>query len=173
MATSSEQRAIALLGAGVIPSAVAKAVGISDSRISQLLADPEIAKQVAEARFNSLLEETERDKKYDNLEDALLAKCEKLLPYMNRPMEVFRALIEVNKAKRRGASAPESLTESTRPVQITIPVVVSTKFMVSANNQVIQAGEQPLVTIQAAQLDRMLENVREQPSTSEEAFGFR
>ena len=58
------------------PEQTASAVGLSVSRISQLLSDPEFSAQVAELRFNNLQKHNERDSAYDTMEEKLLKKLE-------------------------------------------------------------------------------------------------
>lgn len=151
-ATTTEERALALLGAGVPPEQVAPAVGVTVSRISQLLSDPEFTAKVANLRFEALSKHNERDSKYDSIEDRLVDKLSDLLPLMMRPMEVLKAIQVINTAKRRGQSAPDHITNQQVVVSITMPTTIINKFVVNGNNQVIQAGNQELLTIQSGSL---------------------
>jgi hypothetical protein len=65
--TSTETRALALLGQGIEPGIVANSLGVDPSRISQLLSDENFAAQVAELRFENLAKHSMRDNKYDNM----------------------------------------------------------------------------------------------------------
>ena len=67
--TLTEERALALLGSGVSPTAVAASLGITDSRISQLLSDENFAAEVATLRYQNLQKHNARDSAYDSLED--------------------------------------------------------------------------------------------------------
>ena len=49
--TSTETRALSLLGQGLGPEVVAAAVGVSTSRISQLLGDPEFSAKVLQRAY--------------------------------------------------------------------------------------------------------------------------
>jgi hypothetical protein len=149
---STEERALQLLGSGLGPEIVASAVGVTASRISQLLSDPEFAAEVATLRFQSLQSHNERDNKYDTLEDALLAQLKNCLPLMHKPLEIVRAIGVINSAKRRGASAPEQITHQNTVLNLVIPIALIQKFTTNINNQVIHAGEQTLETIQSGTL---------------------
>ena len=70
--TSVEERALHLLGSGVPADSVASALGVTPSRISQLLAEDSFSKKVAALRYDSLQKHNRRDGKYDSLEDTLL-----------------------------------------------------------------------------------------------------
>ena len=154
--TSTESRALALLGQGLGPETVASAIGVSVSRISQLLSETEFAASVAELRFKNLSKHNERDNEYDRLEDELISKMRDLMPFMVRPMEVARVLQIINAAKRRGSSTPESITNQQTVVQLNMPVSIYQKFTVNANNQVIQAGQQQLITVQSGNMAKLL-----------------
>ena len=145
--TTTEERAMTLLGYGANPESVAAACGVDPSRISQLVSDPHFAAQVAELRFQNLAKYNERDSKYDTLEDELLEKLDTLKDLICNPMQVLKALQVLNTAKRRGSSSPEAIINNTQIVNLSMPTIIITKFQTNQNNQVIKAGSQDLVTI--------------------------
>ena len=151
-ATTTEERALSLLGAGVTPEQVASALGVTVARISQLCSDPQFTARVAELRFEALNKHNERDSSYDSMEDRLISKLEDLLPLMMRPMEVLKAIQVINGAKRRGQSAPEQVTAQQTVVSIVMPTTIVNKFVTNINNQVVKAGSQDLLTIQSGTL---------------------
>jgi predicted transcriptional regulator len=152
--TSTETRALSLLGAGVSPEQVAAALGVTPSAISQMLSREDFALAVSQLRYEALSKHNERDSTYDSLEDKLLLKLKDLLPLMMRPMEVLKALQVLNGAKRRGQSAPEQITNQQTVVNITMPTTIVNKFVTNSRNQVIQAGTQELETLQSGVLLR-------------------
>jgi len=159
--SATEDRALALLGQGLSPAVVASAIGVSESRISQLLSQADFASAVTELRYKSLLQHNERDSKYDALEDKLLEKMQNILPFMVKPMEILKALTTVNAAKRRGAgsSAGTDGAPSTI-VQLIMPSAVFNQFtaqniQLNTQNQVVKAGDQSLVTIQSGRMDAL------------------
>ena len=160
--TSTESRAMALLGQGLGPETVASAIGVSVSRISQLLSETEFAASVADLRFKNLSKHNERDNAYDLLEDELILKMRDLMPFMVRPMEVARVLQIINAAKRRGSSAPEAITNQQTVVALNMPINVYQKFTVNAVNQVVQAGQQQLITVQSGQMSNLLDRARKE-----------
>jgi hypothetical protein len=158
--TSTETRALTLLGQGLGPEVVAAAVGVSTSRISQLLSDPTFSSQVADLRYKHLSKHNDRDNAYDRMEDTLLEKLQDLLPFMMRPMEVLKAIQVINQAKRRGSSAPESITSQQTVVQLLMPTQILQSFTTNINNQVVKAGAQDLVTIQSSNMTKMLDSMK-------------
>lgn len=169
--TGTESRALELLGSGLPPETVAAAVGVTVSRISQLLSDETFAAEVAELRYKNLANHNARDSSYDGLEDKLLEKMKDLIPFMMKPSEILRAIQVINGAKRRGQSTPESIVNQQTVVQLLMPTQIMQKFTTNINNVVVQAGEQELVTMQTGVLlnklkAKALEKEGEQSGTS-------
>ena len=160
--TSTEDRALALLGSGITPSTVAASLGVSESRISQLLSNDTFAARVAELRYESLQKHNLRDSSYDSLEDELLEKMKDCIPLMHRPMEILKAISVINAAKRRGQSNPESITEKQQIIQLQIPVQIINKFSTNIQGQVTEITtsednqSHSLLTIQSGSLDSLV-----------------
>ena len=152
MTSTVKERALQLLGQGIAPSIVASSCGVTESAVSQWVSDPEFAAQIAELRFSNLQKHNERDSHYDSLEDRLHKKMEDLLPLMVRPMEVLKAIQVINQAKRRGASAPDSIIQQQTIIQLNIPTQIIQKFQINSQNMVTQAGDQELLTLQSGTL---------------------
>lgn len=157
--TSTESRALELLGQGLSNTVVATALGISESRVSQLLSDEEFSKKVRELRYQNLQKHNKRDNSYDELEDKVLKKLHQAVDFVTKPLELTRIMQVVNSAKRRGTSAPEALTVNQTVVNLSLPNAILQKYNVVVNNQsnqVVQAGSQNLTTIQASSLKKLL-----------------
>lgn len=155
--TSTEGRALHLLGQGLPATVVASHLGVSDSRISQLLSDPNFAAKVQEARFLSLQSLTETDTKYNSIEKTLLNKLESLVGTLYRPREILSAISVINNAKRRGASpgGETGPTNHATVVHLTLPIAIQHKFITNINSQVIgiedaEGNVQTLVTATAS-----------------------
>ena len=163
MTTATTERALKLLGNGVSAEQTAAALGVTPARISQLLADESFSQQVSEMKYQNLLSHSERDSQLDTLEDKLINKIEHLLPLVMRPMEAIKALQVVNGAKRRGSQGLAGASATQNIVQIAVPTQITQKFVTNIQNQVIQAGDQQLLTIQSGTL---LKNITaENPET--------
>ena len=140
---------------------VASALGVTVSRISQLISDPDFSAAVSELRYKFLLKNNDRDNSYDSMEEALQQKLKDLLPFMVKPFEVLKAIQIINAAKRRGVAATDTPTERSNVVQLSLPVNIFNQnvvqnIQVNINNQVTRAGDQDLITIQSGQMDKML-----------------
>lgn len=155
---AAESRALKLLGSGCTPEVTATATGISVSRVSQLLSDPNFAAKVAELRFASVEKHSDRDQKYDDIEDQLVGMLKDVLPFLMKPMEIIRAIQTINGLKRRGSSAVEAIQNQQTVVSLLMPVQIVQKFTTNINNQVIQAGSQTLETVQSGSLLQAAKN---------------
>lgn len=136
-----------LLGNGQSPAVVALALGVDISRISQLLSEDDFAQKVAELRFQNLQSATLRDQKYDALEDHFLQKLEDIKDFFVKPQEVFRALVLLNKAQRRGQVDPTAGQQFKTVVKLSLPGVVKAQFQVDANGVVIGVEARELTTM--------------------------
>jgi hypothetical protein len=163
-----ETKALTLLGQGFAPAMVASAIGCSESRISQLLSQDEFAESVAAARFKNLSAQTDRDARYDSLEDQLLARLEKSLGMLFDPMKIAKLLSMINVAKRRGAVAPEQIASPSSIVNLNMPTQIFQQFVTNVNNQVIKAGEQELITMQSGRMQSLLESAAGKKSDRKE-----
>jgi hypothetical protein len=135
------------------------------------MSEEAFARAVTERRFINLQAATSRDKSYDDIEDALIDKMRDLLPMMYKPMEVLRAITVINAAKRRGAAAPDNTVIHQTVVQLTLPAIVQSRFIKNINNQVIEAGEQQLVTIPAKHLTDKLKQYNTSETNYEHIAG--
>lgn len=157
LTTSTEERALQLLGSGIAAENVAAALGVTPSRIAQLLSDEEFSKKVETLRYENLQRHNLRDDHYDRIEDTLLGKLERSISLMFKPQEILRAIQVVNGAKRRGQSAPQQVTNQNTIVNLIMPKTIINKFSTNADNQVIRAGEQELHTMPASNLLKQIE----------------
>lgn len=159
--TTTEDRALQLLGQGTPASVVAQALGVTEGRISQLLADEEFAAEVQERRFLSTQKFTALDDQYFELEEKLVQKLNKVMPLLTKPRDIVQAMTAVNNTKRRGAQvAAGSQTVNQQVVVLNMPEQVIRKFVSNGNNQVVEVRDSEgnadsLVTVTSGALDRL------------------
>lgn len=147
ISTLTKERALTLLGQGIPPSAVANALGVEPSYISQLMSVPEFSESVAEKKYVALSKHNERDGVIDQIEDSLLGKLKDSVTYMTRPMEILKSFQIINAAKRKGQTTPEHMITKQDVIPLTIPNVVLNKVTVNVHNQVIKIGDKSLLTM--------------------------
>lgn len=150
--SSTEEKAMILLGKGIGSEPVAAALGVTPSRISQLLSQEGFAQKVADLRYQNLQKHNERDGQYDKIEDKLLSKLDKAIPLLIKPESILKAITVVNSAKRRGQDSPDVATTNKNIVNLILPTNIAEKFTIDINNQVTRAGEQELLTMPSGNL---------------------
>lgn len=154
----TEERALELLGdSGLSPGIVAKTLGVTPARISQMLADPVFAEEVRRRRIIEIQKYAKRDQKIDRIEDTVLTKLEKSLPLMHKTGEILNAVKILTGIKRHTALPSDTTDDSAAMVQITLPTAAAQNFTVKVdvNNNVIQAGSQSLITAPMSSVVKM------------------
>lgn len=149
---STKERLIELLGSGISPAIAASAVGCTESYVSQLLSDEQVAAQISALRFANLQAASSRDKKMDSLEDTLLDKLQTTIPLMMRPGEILKAVATVNAMKRRGSAAPESMHIHNQVINLQLAPKTSVHFQLSANKELVEVAGRTLTTMSSPQL---------------------
>tara|TARA_R100000789_G_scaffold1012_3_gene3669 strand:- start:37561 stop:38202 length:642 start_codon:yes stop_codon:yes gene_type:complete len=157
--STTEEKALELLGNGIANELVASAIGVTPARITQLLADENFALEVQKRRFINLQKHSMRDNIYDELEDITLQKLKRAIKsgMIVKPEMLLKALKIFNEAKRRGSASTNNITDTGDIVQINIPQIVKQTFVTNINNQVVQVGDRELETISADKLQKSLE----------------
>lgn len=154
----TEERALELLGdSGLAPGIVAKTLGVTPARISQMLADPLFAEEVRRRRIIEIQKYSKRDQKVDRIEDKVLDKLEKALPLMHKTGEILNAVRVLTGIKRHTAVAADTTDDNAAMVQITLPTSAAQSFTVrvDVNNNVVQAGSQSLITAPMSSVVKM------------------
>lgn len=147
--SSGKEKALELLGAGLENVVVANALGVSESMVSQWLSDDTFANEVQKLKLQNLTEATSRDRKWNTLEDQLLDKLEKLLPFIVNPGVVLQALKTVNAAVRRGSPRELGAQAQSTHVHLHMPQLLAAKFVVNQVNQVIEVDGRSVATMPA------------------------
>ena len=161
--SSQAQRIKELLGNGLSNDVVATAVGVHPSYVSQLMSDQAFANEVVELRTKTLTAATTRDRSWDTIEQKLLEKLDSIVEngMFFKPRDVLSALAVVNRAVRRGATAPEAMVTHQTIVNLSLPTTVVTQYRKNITGEVVEVirddGEaQTLVTMPAIALMQKL-----------------
>lgn len=151
-----QEKALALLASGCTAAQTAGALGITESAVSQMISDEDFAASLASQKFETLHKHNARDAELDSLEDNIIAMIKKGLGTVWDPMKLARLLQVVNAAKRRGQSSPDAVIQKQTVIPLTMPTQIIQHFTTNLNNQVVQVGSTPLVTIQSGQMENLL-----------------
>jgi len=159
-------KAVHYLSLGLPPSQVASIVGVSPGRISQLLADPEIKKQIAIKE----LENSEKSTEEERIDAKILSVKNTILDGIMASsheatfMELARAYEMISRA--------ESLKKNPLPlagtnlfagmtVQISIPQrVLEHEIHVTGEKEVIAIGNKTLAPLPSAQVTELFKRMK-------------
>jgi transcriptional regulator with XRE-family HTH domain len=155
MNTNKEQ-IIALLSQGIPAAQVAAAVGVSESYISQLRADPELSELITTQGTAKLEANAAFDNTLERAELMALEKIEKNLPFANmgQAMAAFRIL---NSARKRSDAFATPADQSTNiTVNLTLPAAAAARYVVNNSNEIVEVEGQTMITATAKSLDSLL-----------------
>jgi len=117
---------------------------------------PQLAQEVDALRVKHLSAANERDKKIDSLEDRILARLSELVDTVYKPQQLTSMFAVLNRAVRRGQPAHESVIVAQQIVNLTIPAAATRNFIVNQAGEVVQIGDQTMVTMPTHELLRKL-----------------
>lgn len=158
---SKKEQIKQLLQANCSATEAAAAVGCDVSYVSQLMDDQDFATEVVAHRVKLLKENSDRDGKYDSLEDKLLEGLELKLEqgvFLMKTETILRAIQTINGAKRRGAQGTGAATVINNVINLTLPSHAIRQFQVNPENEVISVGAQQLVSMSAGKLLEKVKN---------------
>jgi len=144
------EKAIELLGRRVPSSVVASATGLSLSYLHEMVQDEHFMGRIVALQTEKLKEATDRDNKYNRLEDLLLDRLTMQVPGMFDPVKTANVLKIVNSAIRRGAGEnnPAEQIGAGQVVNLSIPAHLLNMFdrgkqeiVLNENKEVIAVGD--------------------------------
>lgn len=161
-----KERALSYLVAGCSQEQTARALGCEPSVISYFMsADDSFAQQVADAELLRRHKYNKIDDRWDSIEAKALEKLEEMSEYITQPGALLKLATQANAAKRRGSTAPVGTNITNQQiVQLQLPAVMLQAMKMNQQSQIVQAGQQELVTIQSGSLKALAEKFRETES---------
>jgi hypothetical protein len=150
---SVKDKVVSLLVAGVKPTNISAAVGCDESYVSQVSA--ECREQILAARSQRTESHIEHDLTLDNTEDRALQKVGRLLDTVTDPIKALSVFKVLNAAKRRHESLANQQTTGA-VVQLELPQIAKVAIRMSSDKQVIEVAGRSMVTMQAAQVEAMM-----------------
>lgn len=168
-----KEKAKELLGFNLPNNVVASAVGCSEGLISQWMSDEVFAAEVQKLRIENLAGAAGRDRKYNNIEDALLSRLEDFLEnkiYFMQPREILHALKLVNSAVRRGAPAELAHQSQSAVIPLQLPggTEFAVRFIMNKDNQVVEIAGRSVATLGAKAVVKQLEVYKDNEKKNKE-----
>lgn len=152
--TGLPSRAIKLLGSGALQVEVAKALGVSESQVSQWMAERDFSEQVSELVKKNFADQCVIDENYNRVERKLSERLLSAAEMMFDPDKILRTLKFVNEAKRKVAPQENSngmngngTTIFNAPVTLILPAPVAKEFIFNPYNEIVGIDGKEVTTI--------------------------
>lgn len=152
-----KDKIIEMLGAGVTPVQVALACGVSESYISQLLADEHVEAQVKALRVEKAAAYVEHDAQLDSDEEVVRRKVRRNIDDgFLKPMELLKHFQVLNAARRKSEGAGTAQVPTSTIVQLHLPTAAAVQFKMTVDKQVVEIDGRAMTAMPAAQVAKML-----------------
>lgn len=161
-----------LMAAGCNQVEAAKACGVDESYVSQLMDEPEFKEQITEKLAQAFKDANEIDNNYQEIEKRLSKKLLGVSEFMVNPDQILRTLKFANEAKRKLAPNVQNGSNGSEGPQTNIAVLVLPSFMVkdakrelilNPNNEVVAVDGRELTTFTSTGLNKLIENKKNAP----------
>lgn len=153
--SAMQEKIVEMLGAGVTPVQVARAVGCEESYVSQILAVPELHGRITELRAVRAAQYIEHDDTIEEMEKRALVRLSNAIDFL-RPMEALKAFQVLNSAKKKSDAASRQDVPTSTVVNINLPAAAITQFKLTSDKQVIEVDGRSMATMPAAKVAQML-----------------
>lgn len=145
---------IKLLSQGIPTSQIAAAAGCDESYVSQLKADPEIARKVAEKTAVTTIADANFDERLDRAEETVLSRIEKSIGFANLP-QALAAFRTLNTARRR-KEGPLGPPVTNINVTLTLPANAIPRYVTNSNNEIVEVEGRTLVSATPKSLEAVM-----------------
>lgn len=157
--SDTKDQIILNLARGIPPVQIARFLGVSESYVAQIAADPEIKDQVRKAAS----EETEKIEKYDSAvdaaEDTALENIKRKLPLANLQQSLMAYKV-LNAAKRRKDSRVINTGQIDAPlVQIILPSSApQVQYLTNNQSEIVEVEGKTMVAINPTKLRELAQS---------------
>lgn len=158
--TGLNLKILKLIGRGNCNQAqAAKACGVDESRVSQLMAEPDFQLQVAQMIQEAVEDATQIDANYNDTEKLLSERLKSAAGMMFSPDSILRTLKFVNEAKKRSApigAGVNGINGNGVAVNVTmlmLPTAMRHEYTINPNGEVLEVNGQELVTLNSGSME--------------------
>jgi hypothetical protein len=156
-----KEKLIGYLASGVSQTAAAKAVGVDDSYVSQLLALPDFRQAILDISATRLHEAVRHDDNIESIEKKALRVLDQKLPYVRSAMEAAKIFATLNGAKKKAVDSGSGTgTGGAQSVTIVLPRAATVALKLNTSNQVIEVEGRTMAPLPSRALPQLAEEVR-------------
>lgn len=164
--TGQAAKVLNFLKGGCTPAQAAQAVGVSEPYVSQLCAEEDFQKQIAQKLQHDFEQALETDKNLDEIEHLLTKKIKQLVPYMIGLDDVLKTFRVVNQSNRKlGAKinpAEGNNGVGVKTITLLLPKIIINNFITNPNSEVVAIDDRNLVTLNSSSIDSLAKKVMEE-----------
>lgn len=165
-----KEKLLSLLSIGVSQAAAARAVGVEDAYVSQLMTLPEFRQEILNLSAANLQKSLEHDESIDKVENKALAALEAKLPFTRSALEAARIFQILNSSKRRSIAGEGTPNQGGATiVQLTLPKAASATLRLNSTNQVIEVEGRAMATLPSKNLPELAKIKSEQRVADQKA----
>jgi hypothetical protein len=153
----NKEQIITMIAQGIPGVQIAAALGVDESYISQLKADPEIQAEVSKQAASLTAADIAFDDLLQTAEQKALERIEKNLHFasLGQAMMAFRTLNGAK--KRRDASLPGAANASTTiNVNLTLPAQNIVNYITNTRNEIVEVEGKTMISATVSSLDSIL-----------------
>lgn len=160
MATSNTiQMIIRYASRGFKQVEIARAVGVDESYVSQIVNDPQYASQIEMAA----VQETEKNSKYDDkldlVEDAAMDIVQRKLSLATSMKDALLVAHRINSMKRRRDTAPATRQPQATVVNLVLPQIAVNNYVMNSQSEIIEVEGRTMISAAPAQLENLAKQV--------------
>ena len=167
--TGQALRVMKLLGNGVLQVEAARACGVGEAFVSQLMKESDFIAQVNEIVSKNFALQSEIDNNYVEVERKLSERLLKNSEMIFSTDQMLRVLKFANEAKKKTApvqhngngSGNSDGSGNLKPVVLILPTVVVKEFVLNPQNEIVGINGQELSTLPSAQLPNLVAKHKE------------
>lgn len=150
-------RAIELLAQGIPQSQVAGVLGVTESAVSQLMADEDFAASVVAKKVAVSVKDEEFDGKLEGAEESALDGIVSRIKFGNlqQQLAAFRIL---NAAKRRKDSKNMMPAGNERVTNLILPVIVLPHYVMNQQSEIIEVDGKSMMSATNTQLNAIVKD---------------
>lgn len=138
---------------------IARAVGVDESYVSQIVNDPEYASQIEIAA----VQETEKNSKYDDkldlVEETAMDVVQRKLSLATSMKDALLVAQRVNMMKRRRDTAPATRQPQATVVNLVLPQIAVSNYVMNAQSEIIEVEGRTMISAAPAQLENLAKTV--------------
>lgn len=146
-------------GRGLKQVEIARAVGVEESYVSQILSTPEYAAMVEQFAVAQSEENEKFDDKLDNAEARALDIVDRKLNMATNLRDAVMVATKLNAMKRRRDTAPATRQPQAQVVNLILPQIGQVKYIANQQSEIVEVEGRTMISATPAKLENLAQKV--------------